>query len=94
MIQRRSGEGQLTQAATSMTDGADRTVTIILSTGEKGASCPATTFVVSFDVNVRKVTGNKQLEGCSEFVETMADGTKLIVKKDAVVSAFLNGKVH
>jgi hypothetical protein len=67
---------------------------LILSTGENGASCPATTYVVSFDPNILKVTGAKQLEGCSEFVETMADGNKLIVKKDEVTSIFLNGGVN
>lgn len=66
----------------------------IVSTGENGASCPATTYVFAFDIKTESVTGKKDIDGCSEIVESLSDGNKLIVKKDGASSTFYNGDIQ
>ncbi|MFB2642760.1 hypothetical protein ACE02D_10760 [Shewanella bicestrii] len=66
---------------------------IIISTGENGNSCPATTYAFTFDTKIESVTGKKIIDGCSEILESFSDGNKLIVKKDGETSVFYNGEV-
>jgi hypothetical protein len=66
---------------------------LIISTGENGASCAATTYAFSFDVRSESVTGKAKIDGCSENVESLSDGNKLIVKKEGVSSVYYNGEV-
>lgn len=66
---------------------------LIVSTGENGASCAATTYAFSFDSKTESVTGKAQIDGCTESVESFSDGNKLIVKKDGIPSTFYNGEV-
>lgn len=69
------------------------TYVIIISTGENGASCPATTYAFAFDTKTESVTGTREIDGCSEIVESLSDGNKLVVKKDAGSATFYNGEV-
>jgi len=39
------------------------------------------------------VTGKMEINNCSELVESLADGNKLIVKKEDVQHVFYNGDV-
>lgn len=64
----------------------------IVSTGEYGMSCPATTYAFTFDTKSESVTGKTQIDGCSESVDSFADGNKLMVKKDGKPSTFYNGE--
>nr|BFD42513.1 hypothetical protein FFPRI1PSEUD_40120 [Pseudomonas sp. FFPRI_1] len=66
---------------------------LVVSTGESGMSCPATTYAFTFDSATESVTGKAAIDGCSEMVESLADGNKLIVKKDGAQSVFYNGDV-
>ena len=66
---------------------------LIISTGENGASCPATTYAISFDQKTESVTGKEEIDGCSENIESLSDGNKLIVKKDGTTSTFYNGEI-
>ncbi len=66
---------------------------LIISTGEQGLSCPATTYAVTFDSESESVTGKVDIDGCSEIVQSLAEGNKLIVKKDGKASVFYNGEV-
>ena len=66
---------------------------LIVSTGENGNSCPATTYAFAFDTKSESVAGKKQIDGCSENVESLSDGNKLIVKKEGVASTFFNGEI-
>ncbi|WP_341328413.1 zinc ribbon domain-containing protein [Methylotuvimicrobium sp. KM2] len=66
---------------------------LIVSTGEGGASCPATTYAIAFDSKTESVTGKVEIDGCSENIESLSDGNKLIVKKDGAASVFFNGEV-
>lgn len=66
---------------------------LIISTGENGASCPATTYAISFDTKTESVTGKEQIDGCSENLESLSDGNKLIVKKDGATSTFYNAEI-
>lgn len=66
---------------------------LIISTGENGASCAATTYAFSFDVKSESVTGKAKIDGCSEIVESLSDGNKLIVKKDGASNTYYNGEV-
>ena len=66
---------------------------LIVSTGESGNSCPATTYAFTYDTKSESVTGKILIDGCSEIVEALADGNKLTVKKDGNASVFYNGDV-
>ncbi|HRM16300.1 MAG TPA: hypothetical protein PLX05_12000 [Acinetobacter parvus] len=66
---------------------------LIVSTGENGNSCPATTYAFSYDTKSESVTGKTEIDGCSENVQAFADGNKLIVKKDGKSTTIYNGKV-
>lgn len=66
---------------------------VIISTGENGASCPATTYAFSFDTKTESVSGKKQIDGCSEIFESLSDKNKLVVKKDGNSLVFYNGDV-
>ncbi|MES2918515.1 MAG: hypothetical protein V4729_07840 [Pseudomonadota bacterium] len=69
------------------------TYLLLVSTGENGNSCPATTYAFAFDTKTESVTGKKEIDGCSENIESLSDGNKLIVKKDGIASTFYNGEV-
>ncbi len=66
---------------------------LIVSTGEGGQSCAATTYAFTFDTKTESVTGKSIIDGCSEIVEALAEGNKLTVKKDGKVSIIYNGEV-
>ena len=66
---------------------------LVVSTGENGRSCPATTYVLSFDTQHEYVDGKASIDGCSEMVETFADGNKLSIKKEGETTVVFNGKV-
>lgn len=66
---------------------------LIVSTGEGGQSCAATTYAFTFDTNTESVTGKTIVDGCSEIVEALAEGNKLTVKKDGKASIIYNGEV-
>ena len=66
---------------------------LVISTGEGGNSCPATTYAVSFDTQTESVDGKTSIDGCSETVDSLADGNKLIIKKDGVSTEVYNGLV-
>lgn len=66
---------------------------LVISTGENGASCPATTYAFTFDTVDESVSGKQEIDGCSEDVEALAEGNKLTVKKDGKASVFYNGIV-
>ena len=67
---------------------------LVISTGEYGMSCPATTYVVGYDKKTHSVSGVKKLENCSENIEAMTDGNKLIVKKEDESATFYNAVVN
>lgn len=67
---------------------------LVISTGESGNSCPATTYAVSFDTRTESVDGKTSIDGCSEIVESLADGNKLIIKKDGASTEVYNGVVQ
>lgn len=66
---------------------------IVISTGEGGRSCPASTYAFSFDMKTESVTGTKEIDGCSEDVESFTDGNKLMIKKDGALSTFFNAEI-
>ena len=66
---------------------------LIVSTGENGMSCPASTYVLSFDTQSEYVDGRASIDGCSEIVEAFADGNKLSIKKEGETTVVFNGKV-
>ena len=66
---------------------------LIVSTGESGNSCPATTYVLSFDNQSEHVDGKASIDGCSEVVEAFAEGNKLSIKKEGAATIVFNGKV-
>lgn len=67
---------------------------LIISTGESGMSCPATTYAVSFDTASESVDGKTTIDGCSESVDSLADGNKLIIKKEGEPTEIFNGIVR
>lgn len=67
---------------------------LVVSTGENGNSCPATTYVIGYDTKSNSVSGFKQFESCSENVEALAEGNKLIVKKENESLTFYNALVN
>ena len=66
---------------------------LVVSTGESGNSCPATTYAFSYDIKSESVIGKTEIDGCSEVVEAFADGNKLTVKKDEKPTIIYNGEV-
>lgn len=72
--------------------GANKYV-LIVSTGENGLSCPATTYVLSFDAKQEHVDGHSEIEGCSEIVESLSEGNKLTIKKDGKATLVYNGTI-
>ncbi|PWB32358.1 hypothetical protein DCO48_13545 [Pseudomonas sp. SDI] len=66
---------------------------LVISTGEGGNACPATTYAVSFDTQSESIDGKTSVDGCSETVDSLADGNKLIVKKDGASTEIYNGLV-
>lgn len=66
---------------------------LIVSTGQNGNSCPATTYAIGIDSKSESVTGKSDIEGCSENIESLSDGNKLTVKKEGAVSTFINGEI-
>lgn len=66
---------------------------LVISTGEGGNSCPATTYAVSFDTQTESVDGKTSIDGCSESVDSLADGNKLIIKKEGASTEVYNGLV-
>lgn len=66
---------------------------LIVSTGENGNSCPATTYAFSYDTKGESVTGKTEIDGCSEVVQSFAEGNKLTVKKDGKATTIYNGHV-
>jgi hypothetical protein len=66
---------------------------LVVSTGESGGSCPATTYVLSFDTKSEHVDGKASIDGCSEEVESFADGNKLSIKKEGATTVVYNGTV-
>ncbi|MEW9902141.1 hypothetical protein [Pseudomonas putida] len=67
---------------------------VVVSTGEGGNACPASTYVFSFDTKGEYVDGKQAVDGCSEVVESLAEGNKLTVKKDGVATVVYNGVVQ
>lgn len=72
--------------------GPDRYV-LVVSTGESGNSCPATTYVFSYDTKGEYVDSKASIDGCSETVEAFAEGNKLSIKKEGATTVIYNGKV-
>lgn len=66
---------------------------LIVSTGEGGRACPASTYALSFDTKSESVDGITEVEGCSEMVEAISEGNKLTVKKDGAATIIYNGTV-
>lgn len=66
---------------------------LVISTGEGGNACPASTYVFSFDSNAEQVDGKQQVDGCSEMVESLAEGNTLTIKKEGSASVVYNGQV-
>lgn len=66
---------------------------LIVSTGEGGNACPASTYAFTFDTATESVQGKTQIDGCSENVEALAEGNKLTVKKEGSASVFYNAQV-
>ncbi|WP_139671999.1 hypothetical protein [Pseudomonas sp. F16(2018)] len=66
---------------------------LVVSTGEGGNACPASTYVFSFDTSGEYVDGKTEVDGCSEMVESMAEGNKLTIKKDGAATVVYNGQV-
>lgn len=67
---------------------------LVVSTGESGNSCPATTYVIGYDTKSHSVSGSKKLESCSENIEAMSEGNKLTVKKENESLVFYNAVVN
>lgn len=67
---------------------------LIVSTGEGGRACPASTYVIVYDTKAESVIGSVQVEGCSEIVQAFAQGNKLMVKKEYGVVAVINGEIE
>lgn len=66
---------------------------LVISTGEGGNACPASTYVFSFDSSAEQVDGKQQVDGCSEMVESLAEGNTLTIKKEGSASVVYNGQV-
>ncbi|MBD9415242.1 hypothetical protein IB234_11825 [Pseudomonas sp. PDM16] len=103
--QARSGTMNLMEAVTDHPDlmgyivinkvysfGPDRYV-LIVSTGENGRSCPATTYAISFDTKNEYVDGATGIDGCAEALDSLAEGNKLTIKKDGAATVIYNGVI-
>ena len=66
---------------------------LVISTGEYGRSCPATTYVIGYDTNSNSVSGVKKFESCSESIEAITEDNKLTVKKDDEALIFYDAAV-
>ncbi|MFC4621049.1 zinc ribbon domain-containing protein [Comamonas nitrativorans] len=66
----------------------------IISTGENGKICPATTYAFQVDTAADSISDKHKIDGCSENVETFSEGNKLMVKKEGDASIFYNGEVR
>lgn len=73
--------------------GPDRYV-LIISTGEGGRACPATTYALSFSTATESVDGSVTVDGCSEAVDSLAQNNKLTIKKDGAATEVINGIVR
>lgn len=67
---------------------------VVVSTGEGGNGCPASTYVFSFDSKAERVDGKRKVDGCSELVEAVVEGNKLSVKKEGGGAVVYNGVVE
>ncbi|WP_260963157.1 hypothetical protein [Pseudomonas citri] len=67
---------------------------VVVSTGEGGNACPASTYVFSFDAKAERVEGTRAVEGCSELVEAGVEGNRLVVKKEGGGVVVVNGVVE
>ncbi|MCJ8206810.1 hypothetical protein [Pseudomonas sp. RGM2987] len=67
---------------------------LVISTGEGGNACPASTYVFTFDTKTEQVDGKSVVEGCSEGVEALAQGNKLTIKKDGAQTVVYNAVVE
>lgn len=66
----------------------------IISTGEYGQYCPATTYAFQVDIATNRISEKHAIDGCSENVETFSEGNKLMVKKEGDASIFYNGEIQ
>lgn len=66
---------------------------LVVSTGESGLSCPATTYAFVFDTKSESVSGKTTVDGCSEAVDSLADGNKLTVKKEGTPTIIFNAEI-
>lgn len=66
----------------------------IISTGENGQSCPATTYAFQVNTTADSISDKHEIDGCSENVETFSEGNTLMVKKEGNASIFYNGEVQ
>jgi len=67
---------------------------LVISTGEGGNACPASTYVFTFDTKTEQVDGKTAVEGCSEGIEALTEGNKLTVKKDGAATVIYNAVVE
>jgi len=67
---------------------------IVVSTGEGGRSCPATTYAIAFDTKGEHVTGSTSIDGCSETVQSFADDNKLMIKKEGDSTVIYNAQLE
>ncbi len=68
---------------------------LVVSTGESGNSCPATTYVIGYDTKSHSVSGFKRLESCKEdALEFMSEDNKLVIKKENESFTFYNASVN
>jgi len=67
---------------------------LIVSTGQSGRSCPATTYAIAFDARGENVSGSTKIEGCSEIVQVFADGNEMKIKKEAGTTVIYNAHIE
>lgn len=67
---------------------------VVVSTGEGGNACPASTYVFSLDAKAERVDGKREVDGCSELVEVVVEGNRLMVKKEGGGTVVFNGVVE
>lgn len=67
---------------------------VVVSTGEGGNACPASTYVFSFDAKAERVDGKREVDGCSELVEVVVEGNRLTVQKEGGGTVVFNGVVE
>lgn len=67
---------------------------LVISTGEGGNACPASTYVFTFDTRTEKVDGKSAVEGCSEGVETQVEGNELTIRKNGAATVVSNAVVE